>query len=498
MTDDQVRPARALDEPPISIPDEVSAAFGAPRPRRALPAEEPPAATLTADASAHGLDSAPDRTRSTKPALLTPQAADTPEKTDEPTTDPTHEERPTLPGKSKATLPPKRRRKKRRVVSWALGILALILAIVLGIGCLAVWRGMHAISEISRDASMTPNASERPARTINGPITFLLLGADTRPADDAELGGDPGRSDTIIIGYVPKNRQHLYLISVPRDTWVPIPRHSYAKINAAYAWGGVSLAWETIEKTVGVRLEHAAIIDFNGFMHLTDALGGVTVYNPIASDVWFCHYPQGTITIQGECALYYVRQREDLPNGDFDRMERQRAVIRAIVSKALSGGILTNPSRFNDFLTQVSRSVTVDPSLTDNKIRDYALSMRINSGSDIRTLTMPMGTSATSPDGQWIEVIDPDALAELTRAMRNDDMDAYYLKHKADPPYTQKAPDEIPYGPSDTQSASYKKRATSTQRPTGSVSLTPTPPQDTRWYPSTSPTPTASATTRPS
>lgn len=83
-----------------------------------------------------------------------------------------------------------------------------------------------------------------------------------------------------MLAHVPADRQHVYLMSIMRDSWVEVPGHGRAKINAAYSWGGVALTTETVEQLLDIRIDHVAEIDFAGFEDMTDALGGVTVDSP--------------------------------------------------------------------------------------------------------------------------------------------------------------------------------------------------------------------------
>ena len=127
-----------------------------------------------------------------------------------------------------------------------------------------------------------------------------------------------------------------YIISFPRDMYVNIPGYGKNKINAAFAFGGAPLAVRTLENLTGVRMDHVVLIDFEGFIRLTEDLHGVTVTNKTAFSSHGFDYPKGKITIAGEEALWFVRERHQLPGGDLDRAENQRNVIKAIVQKGLS------------------------------------------------------------------------------------------------------------------------------------------------------------------
>src|SRR5919199_180245 len=111
------------------------------------------------------------------------------------------------------------------------------------------------------------------------PITFLLVGSDTR-ADVAPGELPDARSDAIMIARFAGDREHAQVISIPRDSWVDIPGHGMDKINAAYALGGPTLLIQTVEQLTGVRIDHYAAIDFAGLTQVTDDLGGVDVTVP--------------------------------------------------------------------------------------------------------------------------------------------------------------------------------------------------------------------------
>ena len=89
-------------------------------------------------------------------------------------------------------------------------------------------------------------------------------------------------------------------------------------------------------------------------------------------------YPKGKITIQGEQALWFVRERHALPRGDLDRAENQRNVIKAIVAKGLSARVISDPAKFTRFIGNVAKHLTVDRSLSDDEIRRTALSLRLD------------------------------------------------------------------------------------------------------------------------
>ena len=175
-------------------------------------------------------------------------------------------------------------------------------------------------------------------------------------------------------------------------------------------------------------MDHVMLIDFEGFIQLTDDLDGVTVTNKTAFTSHGHDYPKGKITIQGSKALWFVRERHALPRGDLDRAENQRKVLKAIVQKGLSAGVVSDPATFTRFIGNVAKNVTVDNSLSDEEIRRTAFSLRLT-GKDLTLLQAPISGSGTSPDGQSILVVNTEQLAELSTALQEDTMAAYVKKY---------------------------------------------------------------------
>src|SRR5215213_5053950 len=273
----------------------------------------------------------------------------------------------------------------------------------------------------------TPTAEgeeARPPKTNGKAVNYVLLGSDSR----VKTEGGQGRSDVLMVMHLSGDRKSAYMISFPRDMYVPIPGHGKDKINAAFAFGGPPLTIRTVEGLVKTRMDHVALIDFEGFINLTEQLGGVTVYNKYSSVSQGYKFPVGDITLRGEQALAYVQERKQLPHGDIDRAERQRAVLQAILANGLAKETISNPLRFVSFVRGVSRHVTVDDQLTDAQPRKTALSLRLTP-SDIHMLQAPISGFGTSPTNQSIDVVDQKKLKELAKALETDRMDTYVDKY---------------------------------------------------------------------
>jgi LCP family protein required for cell wall assembly len=210
--------------------------------------------------------------------------------------------------------------------------------------------------------------------------TILVLGTDARPPDtkgtgalsqkcfDQQSHGDaphdgcsPVRADTLML--VRAGGGAFRKLSIPRDSYAEIPGQAPQKINAAYAFGGAALQIKTIERFLGIHIDHVAIIDFTGFQKLIDAVGGVKVDVPhkLCADISggaghgqggiTLHLHAGENTLDGEKALAYSRVREPSPcpgpgksayslgYSDINRERAQQAVIAGIKDR------LTDPLR---------------------------------------------------------------------------------------------------------------------------------------------------------
>src|ERR671912_495319 len=167
---------------------------------------------------------------------------------------------------------------------------------------------------------------------------ILLLGTDSRSTLRSIDDADGNRSDTMMVVHIPSDRMGATVMSIMRDSWVDIPGHGTAKVNAALSFGGVPLAVQTVESIIGARIDHVAIVDFEGFIGLTEALGGVTVDNSVefeSSHLPGLTYPAGSINLDGKQALAFTRERFAFSDGDYQRVRNQQAFISAILDKLL-------------------------------------------------------------------------------------------------------------------------------------------------------------------
>jgi LCP family protein required for cell wall assembly len=306
-----------------------------------------------------------------------------------------------IPGLSRGARAHGRPRRVRRYLLLGTGVLGLA---VIGSGLalyLLARSDLNSFRTIKDPFSSIPAAQRPPVPpgALSQDVTFLVGGVDTRspvPTTGRQAQSDQrGRTDTLMMVHLLSGGRGAYVVSIPRDSWVPIPGHGMGKINWAYFFGGQTLAVRTVEQLTHVRIDHVAVIDWDGFKDLTNDLGGVTVdvpvttYDPDNQVTW----TKGLHHLDGTQALLYVRDRYGLTNGDFGREARQQNFLRAVFIKLHHSVSLTNPLHMASLVGDLSQAVSVDDTLTDGDIEHLLLSMRDLSTSNIVFATVPyLGT----------------------------------------------------------------------------------------------------------
>jgi len=260
-------------------------------------------------------------------------------------------------------------------------------------------------------------SDEQVAQT--GAITLLVLGIDARPGEVL------ARSDVIMLVRLDPERQRVTLLSLPRDLWVPIPGFGEGKIDSAYFLGeqygeGAIVAAQTVSQALNVNIDRTAVVDFDGFRGLIDALGGIRVdvprelYDPHfpTEDYGYtvAHFLPGEQMMDGARALMYSRIRH--PDSDFERMRRQQAVVVGIAERLRERGVLKN-LREADRITTALR-----PYIRTDLPRPLALnllwSMRSVDISSVKRVTADTSLlTETSVYGAYALMAEPSMLYEL-------------------------------------------------------------------------------------
>lgn len=274
----------------------------------------------------------------------------------------------------------------------------------------------------ARPARPTPSAGET-EEPREPPVNVLVLGSDSRisAGDPSQWSYGAQRTDAIMIVQVSGDREDAFVMSIPRDSWVPIPGHGMAKINAAFSYGGPTLMIQTVEQLTGIYIDHFAVTDFESFATITDALGGVRMYLPNGLTGPDVNLGPGEHLLDGDAALVYVRQRYNLSGGDFSRVQRQQNWMRSIMKAVFEQEILKDIGKLTAFSSTVLQSMAVDDGMTLPRAVTVGYSMRDLRGEDVTFMTAPYAGTGWSPDGrQSIVILDEARSQALFEAFATD------------------------------------------------------------------------------
>ncbi len=282
---------------------------------------------------------------------------------------------------------------------------------------------------VTDDSNLSTATVAPPAPGSYAPENILLLGSDTRSGANGDAGNTDAstsdgvaNSDTQMIAHISGDRQHVTVLSIPRDTMVqaptcntwdaatgqisdddyPVSSGDRWHINSAYSVGGPKCSVRAIQDLTGLKIDRVIGIDFSGFKNMVDALGGITVNvcGPIIDKELLTVVAQGGVqTIQGDQALSLVRARnvEGDTDSDLARIRRQQIVLSAILQQVTSAGTLLNPAKLDAFM-----QAFVQNTFTDNVTIDDLITLAQSFGtldpSRVTFFTLPTVPSESNPD----------------------------------------------------------------------------------------------------
>lgn len=304
---------------------------------------------------------------------------------------------------------------KKKVALSVVGVLAIVLVGVGIAAALYVNSLNQAMSFSDKEEEMELREALAPVESAEDPFYMLLLGSDARSGEEAS------RSDVMILLRVDPSNGKLTMVSVPRDTKVEIEGYGTQKINAAYAYGGASLAVETVSKFAGVPISHYAEIHFEELEQAVDSLGGVTVDVPeaIYDDQLNASLSAGVQTLNGEQALVFARSRA-YADGDFTRTSNQRILLTAIMKQVLALPAVELPGA----VQTLAQCATTDYSVTDA----VALAQQFQSAGDLTMYSGMVPSSTATIDGVSYVLTDEAAWAETMKIVNAGDDPAPYLE----------------------------------------------------------------------
>jgi LCP family protein required for cell wall assembly len=284
--------------------------------------------------------------------------------------------------------PPRRRIRKGRLT------LLVVAVLVLGWLAFMVWVPVNAWNNVAR-VDNTP-AGDRPTDTAGH--TYLLVGADRKQggSDNSSSGQTGQRTDTIMLVHVSDSGGKPVLVSIPRDSYVPIPGYGSNKINAAYSFGGAKLLTQTVEQVTGLHVDGYLEIGFGGFSDIVDSLGGVhiCVARDMNDEKAHINLKKGCQVLDGKNALGYVRARYSDPLGDLGRANRQRQFLGAIMKQAATPATVLIPWRYKGFVDASAAGIQVGEETSMMDAVRILQAMRAMSNDEGLSLTVPIADTA--------------------------------------------------------------------------------------------------------
>jgi LCP family protein required for cell wall assembly len=314
-------------------------------------------------------------------------------------------------------------------------VLVLLLA-TFSVAGLNAWKLSRTFdTEVEKIADAFPAESTRPHVLPSSTLqaqNVLFLGADSVGSSSSSAGSlvrlAATRPDTVMVVHVPANRANAYVMAVLRASRLDIPGHGQGTIAEAVAEGGVALAVQTAEALLGVRMDHVAIVDFAGFQGVTDALGGVTIDNPVgftSSQLPGHYFAEGVQHLDGTDALAFIRERAAFPGGDVQRVRNQQILIQALIGLMLKEQTLISPGEISDLVAAVAPHLAVDDEFSLAYLATSGAELHALRAGDIRFFALPTVPVTAPADGEQALELDPAALAAARHAFQADALGAY-------------------------------------------------------------------------
>ena len=363
------------------------------------------------------------------------------------------------------------KRTRSRIPRWArlcavFGALLMVLSgglLVATQVLVARYAGAVKTEDLFGDAAAANGSSVQRKSDLKGPLNVLLVGIDPREEDTPPL------SDSIMIVHIPEGLQSAFVFSIPRDTLVEIPtfpksgfRGGKMKINAAMSEGSLSpkggkpdaargfeLLSKTLTELTGIqRFDAGAIINFDGFKQVVDAMGGVDMYidertrsehlkpdgsrrtyNPRRNGQEHPYegpqatYEVGNAHLSGWQALDFVRQRYGLDGTDYARQRHQQQFLKAMAKKATSSDVITSPGKLDAVLRAAGNSLTFNG--RGYTVVDYAFALKGIKSDAITTIKISGGGVNTGGAYRG-EALAP-GTEDFFKAVVNDKVEAFLL-----------------------------------------------------------------------
>ena len=302
-------------------------------------------------------------------------------------------------------------RRASRVLGWA----AAVLAVVLVAGTLSAYAVYRDLFGKIRQVKVTGLGHRPPG--YNHSLNILVIGSDTRKGKNSRFGAHiPGqRSDTVLVLHLSPGFRRAVVMSIPRDSVVPVlscppvpgsPGQSaqpgqVEQINETFANGGPGCLWKTIEQTTQIRLDHFMELNFTGFEHVINDLGGVRIClpYPISDPRSKLHLSRGIHHVMGAEALAYWRVRYIGVGSDLERIQRDQYLMASVAQEVKHTNLLGDPARVLRLVSDVADSLTTDSGLSQSAMITLVQSLRQLPLRAVHFVEVPVVTYPRTPTG---------------------------------------------------------------------------------------------------
>jgi LCP family protein required for cell wall assembly len=299
---------------------------------------------------------------------------------------------------------------KRHILRWV----AVAAVVLLAAGTLTAYLKYRAVYDSITRITVNPGElGHRPPQYSTTSMNVLVYGVDSRKGLDRHeqyilhTGNDPSdNTDTIMLVHISPGRHAVTVMSIPRDTMVPMYACSsgpgYAgqqanpnsdiQINSLLPVGGPACLWKTVEQATGIYIDHIIGIGMLGFVKVVNDVGGVNVCVPfnVNDPVSGLNLTAGEQHINGIQALAFWRTREDIGNGsDLQRIQRDQFMSAQVVKGVLSSGLLSNPFRLLSIVSDAAAAMTTDNGMTVSDLVSIGESLRNLSSKNVQFVTVP-------------------------------------------------------------------------------------------------------------
>lgn len=263
---------------------------------------------------------------------------------------------------------------KRKYLRWGFKGVAVVIGAILAVAGISAF---DLYNTLNRDNIVLVTSGEV---DLNGPISFLLVGSDTRDGQGDEFGEVTSElADVIMLLHISQDRKDAVVVSFPRDLLVsvpecpnpdgdPFPARQRQQINSTISSGGVACTHLAVQELTGLDIPFLAMIDFKGVIEMSNAIGGVEVVidKPISDDYSKFYIEAGTHTLKGTEALAFLRTRHGIGDGsDLARISNQQMFLMSLFEKVKQDGVLNNPIYLYSLASAAARNMKLSESITD-------------------------------------------------------------------------------------------------------------------------------------